>query len=132
MTLAGRGRVARLRAAMRSWILILFVCLLPMQWSLASAGSVCGHETNCSAHFGHHEHKHATTSQDEDSAPGGAASGGSHPDCQTCHAAGLAVARNADATLPGSTAGALAVWTPVAWADPPLADFLRPPAPILL
>lgn len=127
MTHRSAKPLARLRAAMRRWILILFACLLPLQLSLASAAAVCGHESACTPHFGHHEHKHADAASDE-AATASSTSGTAHPDCQTCHAVGIAVARTTNATLLARTVDAPAPWTAVAWADPPVDEFLRPPA----
>lgn len=117
---------------MRRWILVLFVCLLPMQWSLASAASVCGHGSDCAPHLGHHEHAHASVGDGEGAAPSDGWSGDVHPDCQTCHAVGVAVARGAEAAVPVTTPDAPVGWTVRAWADPPIGALLRPPAPRLV
>lgn len=44
---------------MRRWLSILFLVMLPFQFSWAAAASYCQHETGkLASHFGHHEHKH--------------------------------------------------------------------------
>jgi hypothetical protein len=46
--------------AVRRWLTIFLLLLLPLQFSWAAAASYCGHETSASAaqHFGHHAHAH--------------------------------------------------------------------------
>lgn len=114
---------------MRRLILIFMMCLLPLQWSWAVAGSVCEHETG-NAHFGHHEHQHHGSddgvSHDTDSEKTPDASG-NHPDCQVCHGLGAAFAQDTEAGP--------AVWTARGgWPayrgvlpEPPIESLLRPP-----
>jgi hypothetical protein len=113
---------------MRRFILVFMMVLLPLQWSWAAAGSVCGHETH-GGHFGHHQHQHE--------AAGGAAADDSdvsfanHPDCQACHGvcAGVLTAAadvgprwSADRPVP-----AYSRYLP----DPPVETLLRPPLPLV-
>lgn len=113
---------------MRRFVLILMMVLLPLQWSWAAAASVCGHEQG-KAHFGHHEHKHAssveTTAEPGHVEDGTAAS--YHPDCQVCHGIGSACMT--------SSAEVGAAWSssrpPLAYGqhipEPPIESLLRPP-----
>lgn len=91
---------ARLAPFMRRILYIVLMLLLPLQWSWASAASVCAHEEQGQAtHFGHHEHAHQGAAQaDEPTADRQAGSLADHPDCGVCH--GLA-----SAVVPASDSG---------------------------
>jgi hypothetical protein len=70
---------------MRRILYIVLMLLLPLQWSWASAASVCAHEEQSqAAHFGHHEHAYQGAAHDYtgDSQAGSLAD---HPDCGVCH-----------------------------------------------
>jgi hypothetical protein len=47
-------------AAMRRFVFLLMIVLLPLQSVWASAAAYCQHESSAarSSHFGHHEHEH--------------------------------------------------------------------------
>lgn len=70
---------------MRRWLLILFVAMLPLQFSWAAVASYCTHEEPPAKqqHFGHHEHEH------DDASDGGSTSDKSalevDEDCAYCH-----------------------------------------------
>ena len=80
--------------AMRRWILMFLLVLLPMQLSWAAVASYCQHESGTAAttqHFGHHEHQHsadvapdAIDHGDTSTEPTG--TGAIDVDCGTCHA----------------------------------------------
>jgi hypothetical protein len=107
---------ARMRA-MRRWLFVLLLWVLPTQFVWASVAPYCAHETNIHAkqHFGHHEHQHQSgtaATPDDERAP---VSGGiDHPDCGSCHF-GCSV------TLPGSNLaiGTLSPGQANPAADPP-------------
>jgi hypothetical protein len=77
---------------------IVLMLLLPLQWSWASAASVCAHEEQPEvAHFGHHEHAHQGAAHAD--APTGDSHDGSladHPDCGVCHGLSSAAIPAAD------------------------------------
>ncbi len=70
-------------------LFIVLMLLLPLQWSWASAASVCAHEkakSGHATHFGHHEHAHQGAGHADDQ--GDAKQAGSlaaHADCGVCH-----------------------------------------------
>lgn len=68
--------------AMRRFVFLLLIVLLPLQSVWASAAAYCMHEANAAkvSHFGHHEHEHR--------APADPKSSGSlvqDQDCMICH-----------------------------------------------
>ena len=81
-------------AAMRRWLILLALFVLPLQWVWGAAAPYCGHESAALAkHFGHHEHRHqggeavaidASADRaglgDEDEA-----AAAYHADCESCH-----------------------------------------------
>lgn len=116
---------------MRRLVLVLMMCLLPLQWTWAAAASICAHEPPArTAHFGHHEHAHGDAagasvaeSGDERAAP----AVGDHPDCGVCHGFGGALATGSASLPPGpDTSGR---WPPAdaPFVDAPLSPLLRPP-----
>ena len=57
---------------MRRFLLLLLLCLLPLQISWAAVAEYCGHEQDKAAqHFGHHddEHKASSAKPDPDKQP---------------------------------------------------------------
>ena len=74
---------------MRRWLSILFLVMLPFQFSWGAAASYCQHETGkLSSHFGHHEHKHeAAKLKASDNERGDKAGnfGALDDDCAMCH-----------------------------------------------
>jgi len=71
---------------MRRWLLILFVALLPLQFTWAAVASYCTHEEAPaqSQHFGHHEHEHHDATGLDDHTPEKAVSDVDE-DCAYCH-----------------------------------------------
>ena len=72
---------------MRRWLLMLLLCMLPVQLVWAAGAPYCAHERDSAAkqHFGHHEHQHksgANAALDETDARVG---GAQHLDCEACH-----------------------------------------------
>ena len=73
----------------RSLVVLLLLCLLPLQFVWAAAAPYCGHEGRApqtAQHIGHHEHQHQGGAVAPDS--GGDDSGGMvsyHGDCGSCH-----------------------------------------------
>ena len=80
-------------AAMRRWLLIFLVVLLPMQLSWAAVASYCQHESGnatTAQHIGHHEYQHeadaAASADTGDTSASPTATGAVDVDCGTCHA----------------------------------------------
>jgi len=71
---------------MRRWLLILFIAMLPLQFTWAAVASYCTHEEPPaqSQHFGHHEHEHHDGSGAEEHA-GKKAVADVDNDCAYCH-----------------------------------------------
>ncbi len=85
-----RNTEAATLSPMRRILAIVFLVLLPIQFSWAAVGAYCGHEATAKiAHFGHHEHQHVTgASTDSDSAAelkGDKAAAVLDLDCGHCH-----------------------------------------------
>lgn len=77
--------------AMRRWLLIMLLFLLPYQAVWAGAAQFCMHDDSDGApHLGHHGHKHRSASGDK------AGTTISHADCSTCHMASAAPVLSAD------------------------------------
>ena len=56
-------------AAMRRWLTVALLVLLPLQSFWAAAATYCAHEQSAaSQHFGHHEHRHHGASAKADGA----------------------------------------------------------------
>lgn len=73
----------------RSFVVLLLLCLLPLQFVWAAAAPYCGHEGRApqtTQHIGHHEHQHAGAALAADT---GSDDGGAlvsyHGDCGSCH-----------------------------------------------
>ena len=114
---------------MRRLVLILMMVLLPLQYSWAAAASVCEHEAD-SAHFGHHEHKHAVS--DAHASHGGEAksdgkSPSPHLDCEVCHGIGAGYVASGAAVGPAWTPDRLVPAYGHHMPEPPVERFLRPP-----
>ena len=112
---------------MRRLVLIFMMCLLPLQWSLAAAASVCEHEQGA-AHFGHHEHRHGDDASADDAGTPVNEALQPHPDCHSCHGIGVAYLPALDAPHPPWAEGYLRAHRSVAFPEPPLASLLRPPS----
>lgn len=71
-------------AHMRRWLAILFLVLLPVQATWATAASYCRHGGDeTTQHFGHHEHQHQADQHVEASSTPDT---GIDTDCPVCHA----------------------------------------------
>jgi len=72
---------------MRRFLILVMLCLLPLQVSWAAVSDYCGHEQGKAAqHFGHHDHDHKVFSEKSDSGkqPGKLDVGHDH-----CHLSGF-------------------------------------------
>ncbi|WP_416221439.1 cation efflux protein, CzcI family [Rhodoferax sp.] len=71
---------------MRRWLLVFLLVLLPLQLTWAAVSTYCQHESMPSVqHIGHHAHKHATVTTDNDGSAG--VDGVSvENECGVCHA----------------------------------------------
>lgn len=87
--------------AMRKFLAIFLLVLLPLQFSWAAVASYCQHESGVTAnHPGHHTHDHQAVDQHKpgkDASP----STGVHHDCATCHL-GCAAALTSDLSSPAA------------------------------
>lgn len=118
---------------MRRLVLVFLMCLLPLQWGWAAAASVCAHERD-QAHFGHHEHRHASPA---DIAEDTAAGHGDeqpptfHPDCHACHGVGAAFMPAPLVAGHVSTGDEPASPYRRHLPEPPIEALLRPPLPLV-
>ena len=75
---------------MTRWLLLLFVCVLPLQFAWSASAVYCKHESAPAAsHFGHHAHVHQGADGQKAAGledPVGAAVQLAHFDCSYCHA----------------------------------------------
>mgnify|MGYP006898455926 CR=1 FL=1 len=72
---------------MRRFLILVMLCLLPLQVSWAAVSDYCGHEQEKAAqHFGHHDHDHKAFPEksDADKQPGKLNFGHDH-----CHLSGF-------------------------------------------
>jgi hypothetical protein len=117
---------------MRRLLFIFLMVVLPVQWTWAAAASVCAHEQQDAAHFGHHQHDHQDAAQAtepaDDSRTGSLSE---HPDCGVCHAAASAVVPASD-SVPALWAGHSYALR-YAWAVPDrfVDTLLRPPSALV-
>lgn len=75
-------------AAMRHWVIVLLLVVVPLQLAWAGAAAYCGHEATVAGarHVGHHEHAHEPGSEGASAAVDDADSSSTfHGDCETCH-----------------------------------------------
>ena len=89
--------------AMKRFLLVLLMFLLPVLVAWAVAGSYCTHEQSAETpHFGHHFHIHQPQSDDGSQVPLKL-----HPDCSSCHASTVGMlngdAQIADVAAPSAT-----------------------------
>jgi hypothetical protein len=107
---------------MRRFVVLLLLVVMQLQQAWGAAAAYCDHESGAAtgSHFGHHEHSHSLPDGSGNDL-GGMAS--THPDCQSCHFACVAV--------PPGPAQAYFAWTDVAPAavPPPSFDSFIPDGP---
>lgn len=72
-----------IRSAMRRWLVLLLLIMLPLQANWAALSAYCQHEQDAqSQHIGHHSHQHrAVTAEDAQSVSGDQHR---HADCSSC------------------------------------------------
>lgn len=113
-------------SAMRSWLVVLLLVLMPLQFSWAAVGAFCQHERGSDAsHAGHHAHEHRSQS-DSDGATSQTAASVADADCGTCHAGCSIAAPDVQASV-GTTASAS--WALGRSAQPRSAPFDVPERP---
>ena len=84
-TAMNKGRVSLQSAAMKRYLAIFLLVLLPLQFSWAAMAGYCQHETGVTAkHPGHHSHDHAYADHQESSKNTPQSAGMDH-DCAACH-----------------------------------------------
>jgi hypothetical protein len=67
LPLTGDACDAYTPCAMRNLVVILMLCLVPLQFSWAAVADYCGHEQGKAAqHFGHHDDEHKAFSEKSD------------------------------------------------------------------
>lgn len=78
---------------MRRLLVVLMLVILPLQFSWAAAATYCRYETSGAAvrHFGHHEHKHASSSAQVAKGTKAKLLNGSDCDCSFCHLSAVIV-----------------------------------------
>ena len=112
--------------AMRSWLVVLLLVLMPLQFSWAAMGAFCQHERGSDAsHAGHHAHEHRSQS-DSDGATSQTSASVADADCGTCHAGCSIAAPDAQA---GMGAMASASWASLRAVQPRSAPFDVPERP---
>jgi len=113
-------------SAMRSWLVVLLLVLMPLQFSWTAVGAFCQHERGSDAsHAGHHAHEHRSQSDSDDATVQTAASV-ADADCGTCHAGCTIAAPDAQADV---GAMASASWDLGRSAQPRSAPFDVPERP---
>lgn len=82
--------------AMRRFFLILLLLMMPLQAAWAAGAAYCGHDEQ-TTHPGHHVHKHApsTTQDQDDGTPGEQCN-----DCDACHHLSASAVLSAQPNLP--------------------------------
>lgn len=111
---------------MRKLVAILFLLILPLQWTTAAMAAYCLHETDGPAqqHIGHHAHEHQASTTPADSDLGNT---DFDADCPSCYAHfAQAVIDTGKPMLPASQ-GSGAVAYQAFLPTPPLASLFRPP-----
>lgn len=98
--------------AMRRFLLIFLVVMMPLQLSWAAVSSYCQHESGAaSKHFGHHEHKHQQASKVGDSDQTKAKAFGTvDADCHFCHACSPVILSNTEVISSVVTEPLFAMW----------------------
>jgi hypothetical protein len=95
--------------AMRSWLVVLLLVLMPLQFSWAAMGAFCQHKCGSDAsHAGHHAHEHRSQS-DSDGATSQTAASVADADCGTCHAGCSIAAPDAQAGVGATTSASWAL-----------------------
>jgi hypothetical protein len=111
---------------MRKFVAILFLLILPLQWTTAAVAAYCQHEQDgkTQQHLGHHAHEHQASAAQVDYAPGNS---DFDADCPSCHAHFAQAIVDADQPmLPVSQSrGAMAYLAFIP--SPPTASLFRPP-----
>jgi hypothetical protein len=107
--------------AMRRWLTLLLLVVLPLQFTWAAAAGYCQHETSSTAgHFGHHQHEHKASSDGglEQGLDGkSAAKLQGDADCSYCHLASVNPVQITNAGFAAFAAGAVI--------EPPIVPALR-------
>jgi hypothetical protein len=82
---------------MRRLFFIFLLVIVPFQLSWGAAAVYCKHESNpVAAHFGHHRHKHAASSEESKSSP--AKLQFADTDCAVCQLAGIGFAPTSESS----------------------------------
>ena len=120
-------------AAMRRFVLLFLMLILPLQWSWAAVASVCRHETGSAAqHLGHHVHEHAAVLNDttaDTTADTDGANVWFDADCCSFHGLSLAGLISVPAAHPVCNGSVLLGYSAHSRADHVPDQPLRPPLP---
>lgn len=114
--------------ALRRWLAVVLVALLPAQVSWAFVADYCTHECRETGHFGHHVDEHGASAQSPESSPGLLAGAHHHPS----HLVAYVAVPGGGQALPQHVvrARALQVPTPDLGDEPPPDPPYRPNWPV--
>ena len=111
---------------MRKLVTILFLLILPLQWTSAAVAAYCQHEQDGKAqqHVGHHAHEHQASTTPADGDPGNS---DFDADCPSCHAHFAQAVIDSDATTFLAVQGGDTVAYRAFLPTPPPGSLFRPP-----
>jgi hypothetical protein len=111
---------------MRKLVAILFLLILPLQWTTSAVAAYCLHETDGPAqqHMGHHAHEHQASAAQTDSDPGNT---DFDADCPSCHAHFAQAVIDADSPMLPVSQVRAAVAYRAFLPTPPPGSLFRPP-----
>lgn len=111
---------------MRKFVAILFLLIVPLQWSTAAVAAYCQHETESKAqqHVGHHAHVHQASADLGGSDP---ANSDFDADCPSCLAHYAQVAIPVDHAATPICGDRNAAPYRATLPEPPLGSLFRPP-----
>lgn len=111
---------------MRKLLAILFLLILPLQWTTAAVAAYCQHELEGKAqqHLGHHAHEHQADATKTDSDPGNT---DFDADCPSCHAHFVQAIIDADSPILPASQLRDATTYRACLPTPPPSSLFRPP-----
>ena len=115
---------------MRKLVALLFLLILPLQWTTTAVAAYCLHETDAPAqqHMGHHAHEHQASAAQTDSDPGNSDFDASFDsDCPSCHAHFAQAVIEADSPMLPASQVRAAVAYRAFLPTPPPGSLFRPP-----
>lgn len=115
---------------MRKFVTLLFLLLLPLQWTTAAVAAYCQHEQDGQArqHIGHHAHEHQAAADQARSDSGNADFDvGFDSDCPSCHAHFIQALLDSDSPAFLTSQGGKIMAYPAFLPTPPPSSPFRPP-----